>query len=170
MPTELCHFHVFVGDLSPDVEPQHLQEAFAPFGETSSREEVKKLTLLEQITTLKPLQHKHAKLYADVCWGVYMCECIHRQVFTAVAAVVVNAGVDVVVDAVVAAVGATGVATVDFFVLYVTWVKYDVVASDFYCHKIFFKSMALKIFPPPRPLPLGPPRPVPGCVSAKIRS
>lgn len=29
------HFHVFVGDLSPDIETRQLREAFAPFGEIS---------------------------------------------------------------------------------------------------------------------------------------
>lgn len=31
----LDHFHVFVGDLSPDIETRQLREAFAPFGEIS---------------------------------------------------------------------------------------------------------------------------------------
>ena len=29
------HFHVFVGDLSPDIESHQLKEAFAPFGQIS---------------------------------------------------------------------------------------------------------------------------------------
>ena len=29
------HFHIFVGDLSPDIEPPKLREAFEPFGEIS---------------------------------------------------------------------------------------------------------------------------------------
>jgi len=29
------HFHVFIGDLSQDVESHQLREAFAPFGEIS---------------------------------------------------------------------------------------------------------------------------------------
>ena len=29
------HFHIFVGDLSPDIEQQQLREAFQPFGEIS---------------------------------------------------------------------------------------------------------------------------------------
>lgn len=29
------HYHVFVGDLSPDIDSHHLREAFAPFGAIS---------------------------------------------------------------------------------------------------------------------------------------
>jgi len=29
------HHHIFVGDLSPEIETQTLREAFAPFGEIS---------------------------------------------------------------------------------------------------------------------------------------
>ena len=29
------HYHIFVGDLSPDVETHQLREAFAPFGQTT---------------------------------------------------------------------------------------------------------------------------------------
>ena len=29
------HYHIFVGDLSPEIETQTLREAFAPFGEIS---------------------------------------------------------------------------------------------------------------------------------------
>jgi len=29
------HFHIFVGDLSSDIETHQLREAFAPFGEMS---------------------------------------------------------------------------------------------------------------------------------------
>ena len=29
------HYHIFVGDLSPEIETQTLKEAFAPFGEIS---------------------------------------------------------------------------------------------------------------------------------------
>lgn len=29
------HYHIFVGDLSPEIETQQLKEAFAPFGEIS---------------------------------------------------------------------------------------------------------------------------------------
>jgi len=29
------HYHIFVGDLSPDVETHHLQAAFSQFGQTS---------------------------------------------------------------------------------------------------------------------------------------
>lgn len=31
----LEHFHVFVGDLSPEIDNKGLREAFAPFGEIS---------------------------------------------------------------------------------------------------------------------------------------
>jgi len=30
------HYHVFVGDVSPDIESHQLREAFAPFGQISS--------------------------------------------------------------------------------------------------------------------------------------
>ena len=29
------HYHIFVGDLSPEIETQTLRDAFAPFGEIS---------------------------------------------------------------------------------------------------------------------------------------
>lgn len=29
------HYHIFVGDLSPDIETHQLREAFAPFGQIS---------------------------------------------------------------------------------------------------------------------------------------
>jgi nucleolysin TIA-1/TIAR len=29
------HYHIFVGDLSPEIETQTLKEAFQPFGEIS---------------------------------------------------------------------------------------------------------------------------------------
>jgi len=29
------HYHVFVGDVSPDIESHQLREAFAPFGQIS---------------------------------------------------------------------------------------------------------------------------------------
>ena len=29
------HYHIFVGDLSPEIETQSLREAFLPFGEIS---------------------------------------------------------------------------------------------------------------------------------------
>ncbi|MGU4680926.1 hypothetical protein MAY46_22290, partial [Escherichia coli] len=29
------HYHIFVGDLSPEIETQQLREAFAPFGDIS---------------------------------------------------------------------------------------------------------------------------------------
>lgn len=29
------HFHIFVGDLSPDIETHQLRDAFAPFGQIS---------------------------------------------------------------------------------------------------------------------------------------
>lgn len=29
------HYHIFVGDLSPEIETQTLREAFLPFGEIS---------------------------------------------------------------------------------------------------------------------------------------
>ncbi|GBP55603.1 Nucleolysin TIA-1 isoform p40 [Eumeta japonica] len=29
------HYHIFVGDLSPEIETQSLRDAFAPFGEIS---------------------------------------------------------------------------------------------------------------------------------------
>jgi nucleolysin TIA-1/TIAR len=29
------HYHIFVGDLSPEIETQTLREAFSPFGEIS---------------------------------------------------------------------------------------------------------------------------------------
>ncbi|ODN06568.1 Nucleolysin TIAR [Orchesella cincta] len=29
------HYHIFVGDLSPEIETQALRDAFAPFGEIS---------------------------------------------------------------------------------------------------------------------------------------
>ena len=29
------HYHIFVGDLSPEIETQNLREAFTPFGEIS---------------------------------------------------------------------------------------------------------------------------------------
>jgi len=31
----LEHYHVFVGDVSPDIESHQLREAFAPFGQIS---------------------------------------------------------------------------------------------------------------------------------------
>ncbi|CAH2217162.1 jg22676 [Pararge aegeria aegeria] len=33
LPSE--HYHIFVGDLSPEIETQNLRDAFAPFGEIS---------------------------------------------------------------------------------------------------------------------------------------
>lgn len=33
LPAE--HYHIFVGDLSPEIETQQLKEAFTPFGEIS---------------------------------------------------------------------------------------------------------------------------------------
>lgn len=33
--TYLEHYHIFVGDLSPEIETQTLKEAFQPFGEIS---------------------------------------------------------------------------------------------------------------------------------------
>ncbi|GIY48032.1 hypothetical protein CEXT_333001 [Caerostris extrusa] len=47
------HYHIFVGDLSPEIETQQLREAFAPFGEISTTrvnlrlEELHKLLFLE---------------------------------------------------------------------------------------------------------------------------
>ncbi|KAJ6637573.1 Nucleolysin TIAR [Pseudolycoriella hygida] len=29
------HYHIFVGDLSPEIETQQLKDAFAPFGDIS---------------------------------------------------------------------------------------------------------------------------------------
>jgi hypothetical protein len=29
------HYHIFVGDLAPDIDQQTLRDAFAPFGEMS---------------------------------------------------------------------------------------------------------------------------------------
>ncbi|GIY83522.1 hypothetical protein CDAR_221641 [Caerostris darwini] len=49
----LEHYHIFVGDLSPEIETQQLREAFAPFGEISTTrvnlrlEELHKLLFLE---------------------------------------------------------------------------------------------------------------------------
>jgi RNA recognition motif. len=34
-PSVSEHYHIFVGDLSPEIETQTLREAFAPFGEIS---------------------------------------------------------------------------------------------------------------------------------------
>uniref|UniRef100_A0A1A9ZC74 RRM domain-containing protein n=1 Tax=Glossina pallidipes TaxID=7398 RepID=A0A1A9ZC74_GLOPL len=36
--TRIEQFHIFVGDLSSEIETQQLREAFAPFGEVSNKE------------------------------------------------------------------------------------------------------------------------------------
>ncbi|CAD6192179.1 unnamed protein product [Caenorhabditis auriculariae] len=41
------HFHVFVGDLSPDVDNSVLKEAFAPFGEVSDAKVIRDTTTLK---------------------------------------------------------------------------------------------------------------------------
>lgn len=43
----LEHFHVFVGDLSPEVDNKALKDAFAPFGEISDAKVIRDANTLK---------------------------------------------------------------------------------------------------------------------------